>query len=133
MIPIVAPDEAKGILKDGELTIYISEVVGDDVKYRIYEEKGGVRSLVKETSHLAAVIESASSSSIYTVTSVINGIESEGYITVEIEERVAQYDTDNILVNKHISIVNDTEYTVNGVKYVSGKYKDAVSAYPLTK
>ena len=135
MIPILAPNEAKGLLVGNELTVYISEVAGNEINYRIYEEKGGVRKLAHETSYLTAVLANASKDSIYTVVSVINGIESAEFVTVNVEEKVDgpyKVDSNNLFLNKDIRIVQNEKYTIDGTEYTSGPHTTGSASYPLS-
>lgn len=132
MIPIITPDEAYAYLVDGEMTIYFSEVVGDGVKYLVYEKSAdGTEKLIKETELNCLVIKKTEGSS-YFIKTVINGIESSSRTEVSEIELAEKTAVKNLFLEKPISIVQGYKYKIDGVEYTSGNHVQGNASYPLT-
>ncbi len=133
MTPILTPDEAYAYLWDGELTIYFTDVVGDGVKYLVYEKcTDGTEKLIKETEITTLVIKNPTEGSSYFIKTVINGIESSSRTDVAIIELAEKTEVKNLFLEKAISIIQGYTYEIDGVEYTSGAHVQGHASYPLT-
>lgn len=132
MIPILTPDEAYAYLWDGELTVYFTDVVGNGVKYLVYEKTAsGEEKLIKETDITALVIKNPPEGSSYFIKTVIDGIESSSRTDVTVVELAERTEVKNLFLEKPISIIQGYKYTIDGMEYTSGEHVQGNASYPL--